>query len=470
MLLENSSENEGRGLDPASSLLTVPEEKWLQSSFNMSTHNIRTTTQLHPEARRRGWPAPLSDPDGTGATLKGQTVKRPLNLNGTVTVQLADDDLWLAEPFSRGQAWLDLWLLANDEARQTSRRGIALLKRGQLGRGVAGLAERWQWSRIKARAGLEELRRQRKITFKMDHVASVITVLDYELFNPEAMANQTVALTLDRQTADDDLWLAEPFSRGQAWLDLWLLANDAARQTSWRGITVPLKRGQLGRSVASLATRWQWSRIKTRAVLEELRRRQKINFKMDNVATVITVLDYERFNPEAMANQTANQTANLTADLTADLTANQQAGDSKTYRKLYTEEEKGIGKGNLEKEIGIGNERNRKGEASPLTNVVGIKVAIAWCRENHLGYTDDEVTAAWNGLTAVAVNGLWTVGGRTVTDWRCALADECGKRRLIYGKKNSAHVAEREPGEPPPPPGPKKRLNLNTLEVEEVYE
>jgi hypothetical protein len=89
----------------------------------------------------------------------------------------------------------------------------------------------------------------------------------------------------------------------------------------------------------------------------------------------------------------------------------------------------------LEQEIGIGNERNRKGEAPLLANAVGIKVAITWCRENHIGYTDDEVTAAWNGLTAVAVNGLWTVGGRPVTDWRCALADECGKRRLIYGKK-----------------------------------
>lgn len=400
-------------------------------------------------------------------TLAGQTVKKPLNLNGTVTVQLADDDLWLAEPFSRGQAWLDLWLLANDAACQASHRGLAApLKRGQLGRGVAGLAERWQWSRIKARAGLEELRRLRKITFKMGRMASVITVLDYELFNPEAASKQTATLTLDRQLADDDLWLAEPFSRGQAWLDLWLLANDAARQAAWRGITVPLERGQLGRSVASLATRWQWSRIKTRAVLEELRRRQKINFKMDNVATVITVVGYERFNPEAKANQTANQTA----DLTANLTANQQAGDSKTYRRLYTEEEKGMGMGNLEKGIGIGNEGNRKGEAPPLANAVGIKVAIAWCRENYIGYTDDEVTAAWNGLTAVAVNGLWTVGSRTVTDWRCALADECGKRRLIYGKKSSAPVAEREPGEPPPPPGPKKRLNLHTLEVEEVYE
>jgi hypothetical protein len=106
----------------------------------------------------------------------------------------------------------------------------------------------------------------------------------------------------------------------------------------------------------------------------------------------------------------------------------------------------------------------------PAKNAVGKKEAIEWCRKNERGFSEDEVAAAWNGLNAVAVNGLWTVGGRPVTDWRCALGDECWKRRLIYGKKNDVRGPEREPGEPPPPPGPKKRLNLKTLEVEEVYE
>ena len=85
------------------------------------------------------------------------------------------------------------------------------------------------------------------------------------------------------------------------------------------------------------------------------------------------------FNPEKKAEQTANLTANLTADLTAnltaDLTAEQQVGDSKTYSKLYTEEEEGTGKGNLEEEIGIGNKGNWKGEPPHLANAVPIKEA-----------------------------------------------------------------------------------------------
>ena len=86
---------------------------------------------------------------------------------------------------------------------------------------------------------------------------------------------------------------------------------------------------------------------------------------------------------------------------------------------------------------------------TPAKNAVSKQQAIEWCRKNQSGYSDEEVAAAWNGLNAVAVDGLWTIGGRPVSDWRCALTDECWKRRQIYGKKNSAPTREREADEPP---------------------
>ena len=64
-------------------------------------------------------------------------------------------------------------------------------------------------------------------------------------------------VVVDRQTAEDDLWLCEPFSRGQAWLDLTLLANDEPRTLMVRGVAVRLEKGQVGRSVVNLAERWQ---------------------------------------------------------------------------------------------------------------------------------------------------------------------------------------------------------------------
>ncbi len=121
-------------------------------------------------------------------------------------------------------------------------------------------------------------------------------------------------VVVDRQMADDDLWLCESFSRGQAWMDLLLLANDRPRLLKVRGVDVQLKTGQVGRSVVALAERWHWSREKTRSFLEQLQDARKITYRMDNVATVITVIDYEVFNGAARTEPGAEPTADRTAE------------------------------------------------------------------------------------------------------------------------------------------------------------
>ena len=206
---------------------------------------------------------------------------------------------------------------------------------------------------------------------------------------------------------------------GQCRGHAWMVANHEDREARWRGVPVPVKRGQRAHSTTGLAERWHWSRPKVRAFLDELREMCKITFKMDNVATVITVLDYEMFNP---------------AEEQADLIAEQPHTDTKSNTEV--ELEVGTGKGNLEMEVGIGKEGTGKGEGPPPPkNALGIMVAIEWCRKNQTGHSDDEVKAAWNGLMAAAVDGLWMTGRRPVADWRRALADECWKRRQITAKK-----------------------------------
>ena len=50
--------------------------------------------------------------------------------------------------------------------------------------------------------------------------------------------NSLETVVVDRQTADDDLWLCEPFSRGQAWLDLTLRWRTTSRaQLMVRGVS-----------------------------------------------------------------------------------------------------------------------------------------------------------------------------------------------------------------------------------------
>lgn len=223
-------------------------------------------------------------------------------------------------------------------------------------------------------------------------------------------------VVVDRQTAEDDLWLCEPFSRGQAWLDLTLLANDEPRTLMVRGVAVRLEKGQVGRSVVNLADRWQWSREKTRAFLEDLRDRRKITYKMDNVATVITVLDYGVFNREKIHDQTPEPTADQTAEPSAEPTQNS---------------------GTVEQ----GNQNMGTGEAAPAPkNAVSLETALARFAGLNSGYSEAEIKAAWHELTAGAVDGNWVTGRplRPVADWRSALESELWKRRQIFGEKKTA--------------------------------
>ena len=77
-------------------------------------------------------------------------------------------------------------------------------------------------------------------------------------------------IKLHRSLIDHDIWTQEPFTRGQAWVDLLLLANHTQNQFRVRGNLVIVSRGEVARSEESLALRWKWSRNKVRRFIEEL--------------------------------------------------------------------------------------------------------------------------------------------------------------------------------------------------------
>ena len=58
---------------------------------------------------------------------------------------------------------------------------------------------------------------------------------------------------INRSLLNSDRWLTEKFTRGQAWIDLIGLAQHTKGFFRIRGITVDLKRGQLGYSQITLS-------------------------------------------------------------------------------------------------------------------------------------------------------------------------------------------------------------------------
>jgi hypothetical protein len=59
-------------------------------------------------------------------------------------------------------------------------------------------------------------------------------------------------IKLWRRLKDSDLWLKEKFTRGQAWVDLLMLANHREGHIRKRGIRIDLKRnGMVGKGIGN---------------------------------------------------------------------------------------------------------------------------------------------------------------------------------------------------------------------------
>jgi hypothetical protein len=107
------------------------------------------------------------------------------------------------------------------------------------------------------------------------------------------------------------LWTEEPFSRGQAWVDLILLANHRDGFFRVRGQRVEVKRGQVGWSETSLSARWHWSRGKVRRFLAELESKsvQQIEQQKNNLTSLITILNYDQYQGDGTVDGTTDGTA-----------------------------------------------------------------------------------------------------------------------------------------------------------------
>ena len=102
-------------------------------------------------------------------------------------------------------------------------------------------------------------------------------------------------IKLHRQLQDNPLWTCESFTRGQAWVDLLLLANHSESFFYKRDIKISVKRGQVGRSEVELADRWKWSRSKVRKFLKDLEKEQQIIQSKTNVTQLLTIKNYDEY-------------------------------------------------------------------------------------------------------------------------------------------------------------------------------
>lgn len=117
-------------------------------------------------------------------------------------------------------------------------------------------------------------------------------------------------IKLHRKLSDNPLWLSEPFTRAQAWVDLLMIANHSDGFIYVRGNKVEIKRGQIGWSQVKLADRWKWSRGKAMRFLNDLETVQQIVQQKNSVTSIITIVNYEEYQngEQQIVQQTVQQT------------------------------------------------------------------------------------------------------------------------------------------------------------------
>ena len=110
-----------------------------------------------------------------------------------------------------------------------------------------------------------------------------------------------------RELLDSAIWNTnEPFTKGQAWIDLLLLANfeDAEQIVGYE--TVKVKRGSYMTTIRELSDRWKWSKTKTANYLHFLEKLKMITVNTDTKRTLITIVKYGDFQGGRDTKRTRN--------------------------------------------------------------------------------------------------------------------------------------------------------------------
>ena len=163
------------------------------------------------------------------------------------------------------------------------------------------------------------------------------------------MAKTGSYIKLDRGLKKNALWLEKPFSKGQAWVDLLLLAQGVNRDKEYRGKIQKMKPGVVYTSILYLSNRWGWYRAKVYRFLETLidlgmveiqgwtqndtqNDTQNSTKNSTTNGTIISIVNWASYQDRDAKNSTKNDTPNDTTNDTTNDTHN-----IKQYRESNTE-------------------------------------------------------------------------------------------------------------------------------------
>ena len=114
-------------------------------------------------------------------------------------------------------------------------------------------------------------------------------------------------IKVSRDIQNHWLWEDKPFSKGQAWVDLIMIANHDDIKAPYKGEIIVCERGTVNRSILSLSKRWGWSRDKTAKFLRLLQADNMITVNATKHRTTITIENYGKYQDKVATNKATNR-------------------------------------------------------------------------------------------------------------------------------------------------------------------
>lgn len=105
-------------------------------------------------------------------------------------------------------------------------------------------------------------------------------------------------IRLYRSLLDHDLWTGEPFTTGQAWVDLLMLAAFEDVEHFYKGRFQVVKRGQIATSIRFLSRRWHWNPGRTTRTLKAFEKAKMLRVSVTRNGTLLTIENYEKFQSQ----------------------------------------------------------------------------------------------------------------------------------------------------------------------------
>lgn len=144
-------------------------------------------------------------------------------------------------------------------------------------------------------------------------------------------------IKLNRSILDHSIWKGEKFTKGQAWVDLLMLANHKPGFFVVRGNTVQIDRGQVGMSQRNLSKRWGWHTKTTKKFISMLENQDMANLQGTSLTSIITICNYEGFQSgeNFSASQNVSQSAPQSASQSASQTTYKQEVKNTRKKELF---------------------------------------------------------------------------------------------------------------------------------------